>query len=202
VTLFRKVLKKEVPITNIEPWIVKGNKLMVEGRLPYEDFIELYPDGEPSEDELHVVYLRGLSQYEFNVCLYDALAILDDDALTTYVTTTKKLNLDPNSCPGGVKASVYRRFIFELDYILVWTAMKDFHTRQREVNGQMFKMAVTLDDVRKIPGIRKLSIVVYYLSGYIKKIPEKATFFRIDDEGSPDGEPPLHAGHETPPQPS
>jgi len=175
---FKNTMKKEVPITNVEDWILLGNKKTVEVTLHYRDFPQFYPTGEPKSGEEKIVFLRGLSSYEFNTCLFDALIKIGDDNLTEYVGNAGTISLDPRNSPIGVNPAIYRKFIFELDYILVWKSMNDFHVRSRTINGQTFSMNITVDDVRKFEGIRKLAIVVYYLSGLTKDIPKQVKFFR------------------------
>jgi hypothetical protein len=140
--------------------------------------------------------MRGLSNYEFNICLYEALQAVGDDTLTAFVTTTHNLNLDVKRVPPGVSAANYKRFIYELDYILVWKSCRDFHMKEHKINDTTVRTKVSLDDIRSLDGVRDLAIVVYHLSGYVKEVPQQVASFREHGEGTPAGITPLPSEHQ------
>lgn len=189
----KDVLLKEVPVTNIESWVQLGRRKTVMVNLDRADFPYLYSEGEETDEK--TIFLRGLSTYEFNQCIFEAIKSVDDIDLSEYVTKTTNIALDPNKAPAHINSAVYKQFIFELDYALLWYSMRDFHTRTISVNEQKFPSKITLNDVRSFEGIRKLSIVVYYLSGYIKEVPQQMTFFRENGARETDRIAPLPSKH-------
>jgi len=193
----KEELSSSVPITNIESWIRLGKRKSVKVVLPYSDFEYLYPEGEPMEDDLKILHFRGLSDYEFNTSIYEALAVINDSDLTDYVVTSESKSVfDPKFLPKSINKANFRRFMYELDYILIWKSCRDFHRIYRDMEGINVSMPVDIEDIRKLNSIRRLAIIVYYLSGYTKEIGEMVEFFREDGEGPPDRGTPFQSGME------
>ena len=196
----KDILLEEVPVTNIESWIMLGKKKSVEILLEPEDFPYLYNGNNGNivnEDDMKRIYMRGLSSYEFNTTIYEALAIVGDDSLTEYIATNRSKNvLSIRNCPSYINQANFRRFIFELDHLLIWKATKDFHRITRMINEKKRNVPIRIEDIRSLDGILKFGIVVYYLSGYTKEVPKQIKFFREHGARENIGLAPLPTGNE------
>lgn len=191
--MIREALTSAIPVTNIESWIQLGKKKSGELLLIPEKFPFLYPEGKPNnEDDLKRLYFRGLTEYEFNTSIYEALAIVNDRSLTDHVVISESKSVfDINTLPDNINRANFRRFMYELDYILIWKSIRDFHTVRKMKGGFEIEVPVSIEDVRRLDGIREYAIIVFHLSGYTKEVGDAVSFFRVHGAGTPDSLAPL-----------